>query len=113
MLKDRLDDQFQCRLNDTVFDSRYTERALFLPLGYVNTSYRQRAIAPAPQGMREFSQIVLPPLRESLHAHSVHPGCPSVLLHLGPSKLQCFKAIDFIDQTEPFTSAASNLKCNT
>ena len=34
MLKDWLDNQFQCRLNYTVFDSRYTERALlFFPLG--------------------------------------------------------------------------------
>jgi len=82
---------FNAALNYTVFDSRYTERALFLSFGYVNTSYRQRAIAPVLQGLRQFSQIVLPPLRKSLHAHSVHPGRPSVLLHLGPSKLQRFK----------------------
>ena len=45
VLKDRLDHEFQGRLNYAVLHRRYTERALPLALGYVHASYRLRTIA--------------------------------------------------------------------
>ena len=109
VLKDRLDHQLQRRLNRAVFDSRYAERALPLALGYVHTPYRLRAIAPVPQRSRQFGQIAVPPVRESLHAHPVHSRRPSVPFDLCPSQLQRFKTRYFVDQTMPFASLNSCL----
>src|SRR5450631_1118591 len=73
VLKDRLDHQFQGRLYYAVLHRRYTERALPVALGYVHTSYRLWTIAPVLQRSRQFGQVKVPCLRESLHAHPVYP----------------------------------------
>ena len=109
VLKDRLDHQFQGRLNDAVLHRRYTERALSFALGYVHTSYWLRTIAPVPQRARQFGQIAVPCLRESLHAHPVYSRRSSIAFDLCPTQLQRFKARHFIDQTMPFASLNSCL----
>jgi hypothetical protein len=38
-------------------------------------------------------------LRESIHAHSIYPGCPSVAIDLCPPQTQRFKARYLVDQT--------------
>ena len=92
MLKDRLNYQFQRSLNHAVFDNRYTERAPTFAFGYVHTSYRLRTIAPVPQRMRQFGQIAVSCLRESLHAHTVHTRRPGVPFDQCPAQLQRIKA---------------------
>ena len=110
VLKDRLDDQLQGRLNHAILNDRYTERALGFALGYVDASYGVRAIAPVPQRLRQFGQVAIPPLRESLHAHAVHSRRPGIFRHPDPSKFQGLEARHLIDQTVPFPSFNSSLQ---
>src|SRR5258708_24952988 len=109
VLKDRLDHQLQRRLNHTVFYCRYTERALPLALGYIHTSYRLRTIASVPHRSPPFGQIIVPCVRESLHAHPVYSRRPSVPFNLCPTQPQRFKARHFVDQTMPFATLNSCL----
>src|SRR6266568_7641734 len=109
VLKDRLDHQFQGRLNYAVLHSRYTEWTSSARIGYVHTSYRLRTIAPVLQRSRQFGQVKVPCLRESFHAHPVYSRRPGVPFDLCPSQPQRFKTRYFIDQTMPFAALNSSL----
>jgi hypothetical protein len=109
VLKDRLDHQLQGRLNYAVFDSGYTERAASFTFRYVDAPHRLRAIATILQCMRQFSEVSVLRLRESLHAHAVDSRRPGVLLDLSPSQRERVQAKHLVDQTMLFTSFNSVL----
>jgi hypothetical protein len=104
MFKDRLDDELERRLNYAVLDSGYSERATSFTFRYVDATHRLRAIATVLQCSRQFSEVSVSRLRESLHAYAIDSRRPGVLLDLSPSQRERVQAKHLVSQTMPFTS---------
>src|SRR4051812_47694053 len=107
VLKDRLDDQFQGRLNYAILYRRYAERTPAFAFGYVHAPYRLRPITAVPQPVRQFGQIAFLTLGELLNAHAIHPGGSCIAFDLGPSQRQRVQTRHFVDQAMPFASLHS------
>src|SRR5262244_2399361 len=104
-LKDRLQHKLKRRLNDAVFDRRYSQGTKFsTPLGHLHSSYGLWSVASLLKSRTQLLKIHLRPHRKPLHTLSVHSRSSPVCLDPLPCRPKRLGSVHFIDQAEPFTS---------
>src|SRR5262249_60611881 len=86
-LKDRLQPKLKRRLNDAVFDRRYSQGTKFsTPLGHLHSSYGLWSVASLLKSRTQLLKIPLRPHRKPLYTLSVHSRSSPVCLDPLPSR---------------------------
>src|SRR5215510_1788604 len=104
-LKDRLQHKLKRRLNDAVFDRRYSQGTKFsTPLGHLHSSYGLWSVASLLKSRTQLLQLPLRPHRQPLYTLSVLSRSSPLCLDPLPCRAKRLGAVHFVDQAEPFTS---------
>jgi len=95
-----------CGFHHPVAHRRDAQRPLLATarLGYPFSSQRLRTITAVFQGAREMLQVGFQVLLEHLDGLIIHTGGSFVRLHSRKGTLQIRRAVNLINQTEPFAS---------
>ena len=103
-LKDRLYHPLDRRLHDSVFDCRDTQGARFTAcFGDFYPPHRLGPVFSLFEVFAQFAQVHQFIGRKAFYALPIYACGSLVCFDLLPSPLQGAWAIDFVDQTEPFT----------
>jgi|GEM_PF-95839 len=104
-LKDRFDDQLQCRLHNAVFDHRNPQPThLAAPFGNLYASDRLWPVLSRSKRSLKFFQIDFCSCLKLLHALPIHPSRSGVFLDFVPCRLKRLLSVHLIDQAKPFPS---------
>src|SRR5699024_7804050 len=101
----RLDDPFHSGLHDAVLDRRDAQGPGFSTgFGYLDTADRTRSVAALLQLLAQFIQVLGGLCGKAFDALAVNTGRPAIAGHLLPGGFERGRAVDLVDETEPFSS---------